>query len=282
VKGGDRPAADADALVDDFDRRCEAVRRARRGGDDVVGIGVVQVVVDPDDDAERAFLDRRGDDDLAHTALEVRAERFAGAELAGALEYDVDAVLVPVDAARRRLGAGRKVRAVDRQPGVFERRLKKAVVVDGQDSRARTELGLQPRDLVGQRSRAVGVRATTADWLLGGDRKRRILEALAEESAVADRAGGAGITAKEFVERLGCGRASVYETLRALRAAGALDQVDHRYRLSERSLLGKALRSLLEVLRPLGEVGGRSAPSGLYAKVTSTFRRRVDLRLVAR
>ena len=43
---------DADRVVDDLGRRREAVRRARRVGDDVVLVGVVLVEVDPEDDRD--------------------------------------------------------------------------------------------------------------------------------------------------------------------------------------------------------------------------------------
>ena len=48
------PRLDPDPLVDDLDDRREAVRRARGRGEDVVAVGVVEVVVDADDDVERA------------------------------------------------------------------------------------------------------------------------------------------------------------------------------------------------------------------------------------
>ena len=114
VQRRDRPVADADALVDDLDDRRQAVRGAGRRGDDVVPRRVVAVVVDADDDVQRAVvLDGRGDDDLAHAALEVRLERLGRAEPPGALEHDVDAGRVPGHVARSRLAGLAQRGAVD-------------------------------------------------------------------------------------------------------------------------------------------------------------------------
>jgi hypothetical protein len=81
---------------------------------------------------------------------------------------------------------------------------------------------------------------TVADFLLGGHRKRLIVERLA-----ADR----GWAAAELVKNLRVGRATVFEVIRALNAAGALDALPcARYRLSKTTPLGQALRKLVAAL----------------------------------
>jgi DNA-binding IclR family transcriptional regulator len=84
------------------------------------------------------------------------------------------------------------------------------------------------------------------DWLLGGNRKRRILEALAAP-------GPAGAwTAKELTAQLGCGSTTVYEVLRSLRPLGVLEaDAEGRVRLAREQELAQALRALLVALAPL-------------------------------
>jgi hypothetical protein len=116
VDRGDDAVADAEALVDHLHHRRQAVGGARRGGEQVVLGRAVQVIVHAHHDVERAPLDRRGDDHLAHAGGEVRRELGGGAELAAALEHDVDAggpprhVAGPGDLAEPDGGA------IDRQP----------------------------------------------------------------------------------------------------------------------------------------------------------------------
>ena len=74
----------------------EAVRRARRRRHDLVRVGVVAVVVDSHHDVQdAAALDGRGDDDPRHAAREERRKRLRRAELARALEHDVNAEVRP-------------------------------------------------------------------------------------------------------------------------------------------------------------------------------------------
>src|SRR5438105_2080283 len=81
---------------------------------------------------------------------------------------------------------------------------------------------------------------TVADFLLGGHRKRLIIECLASDD---------GRTAAELVKRLRVGRATVFEVIRALNAAGALDTLPNaRYQLSRKAPLGRALRALVAAL----------------------------------
>jgi biotin operon repressor len=84
------------------------------------------------------------------------------------------------------------------------------------------------------------------DWLLGGNRKRQILESLAE-------APERGWSAEVLAEELQCGPATVYETFRALRGAGLLECVQaRRYRLAEGTDLADSLRALIVVLKVQG------------------------------
>lgn len=82
------------------------------------------------------------------------------------------------------------------------------------------------------------------DWLLGGNRKRRLLAALA---AVSRR----GWTVEELAEELECGSTTVYEILRVLRPLGVLEQrPGGRVRLARTGALARALRELLAALAP--------------------------------
>ncbi len=86
------------------------------------------------------------------------------------------------------------------------------------------------------------------DWLLGGNRKRRILECLVD-------APQEGWSAEALTDHLGIGSATVYETLRALRAAGLLETVNpRRHRLTEATDLADALRALVVVLKTEGAI----------------------------
>lgn len=84
------------------------------------------------------------------------------------------------------------------------------------------------------------------DWLLGGNRKRRVLQALADETD------SDGWTAADLSEHLGCGRSTVHEILRALRPLGVLQQrPGGGVRLADDGDLARPLRALLVALRPL-------------------------------
>jgi hypothetical protein len=56
------------------------------------------------------------------------------------------------------------------------------------------------------------------------------------------------------VNELAIGRSTVFEVVRALRAAGALDELpEARYRLTNKTPLGRALRKLVDALAAAGE-----------------------------
>jgi hypothetical protein len=83
-------------------------------------------------------------------------------------------------------------------------------------------------------------RDVVADFLLGGNRKRLIIEQLADDD---------GKTAADLVSTLRIGRATVFEVIRALHAADAVDDLgEARYRLAKRKPLGSALRQLVAAL----------------------------------
>lgn len=83
------------------------------------------------------------------------------------------------------------------------------------------------------------------DWLLGGNRKRRVLGALADEQRQH------GWRVSELVDDLACGRSTVYEIVRALRALNVLGQdSEGRLQLDVNTELGEALAGLLEALEP--------------------------------
>lgn len=84
------------------------------------------------------------------------------------------------------------------------------------------------------------------DWLLGGNRKRRILECLTD-------APEEGWSAEALAAHLEIGQATVYETFRALKGANLLDRVrPRRYRLASETDLADKLRALVVVLRHEG------------------------------
>lgn len=87
------------------------------------------------------------------------------------------------------------------------------------------------------------------DWLLGGNRKRQILQCLAD-------APDDGWSAEELAVHLEIGTATVYETLRVLRCAKLLDKpMPRRHRLAAGTDLADALRALIVVL--IGEGTGK-------------------------
>jgi hypothetical protein len=82
------------------------------------------------------------------------------------------------------------------------------------------------------------------DWLLGGNRKRRVLAALADERE-------AGWRVPDLIDDLRCGRSTVYEILRALRTLNVLEEAaDNRLRLDHQTDLGEAIVRLLDALAP--------------------------------
>ena len=117
-------ALDRHEVVDDLGGRREAVRRAARVADDVVGSGVVAVLVDPEDDRDVLALGGGADDDLLRTGVDVRARLVGIREEAGALEDDVDAEVAPRQGGRVLLGEDLDLAAVDDDRGVaaLERR----------------------------------------------------------------------------------------------------------------------------------------------------------------
>jgi len=87
-----------------------------------------------------------------------------------------------------------------------------------------------------------------SDWLLGGHRKRLVVEALAD-------APDAGIRAEVVAADGSVGRATAFETFRALRSAGALEKRGAgAYRLDEEDDLGSALLQVLKAVRRRGNV----------------------------
>lgn len=86
------------------------------------------------------------------------------------------------------------------------------------------------------------------DWLLGGNRKRRVLAALA------DRDREPAWSVRELVDDLRCGRSTVYEIVRALRKLDVMDEVsDGRLRLDVQTDLGDAIAGLLQALAPFAD-----------------------------
>jgi DNA-binding transcriptional ArsR family regulator len=86
------------------------------------------------------------------------------------------------------------------------------------------------------------------DWLLGGNRKRQILECLLDAPSY-------GWSAEALAKHLEIAPPTVYETLRILRGAALLDTPrPRRHRLTAGSDLADALRTLIVVLKTEGTV----------------------------
>src|SRR5438067_103030 len=101
------------------------------------------------------------------------------------------------------------------------------------------------------------VREVVPDWLLGGNRKRRVIAALAEE------AHGPGWKVRELIDELRCGRSTVYEIIRALRTLNVLDEPSGgRLRLDIDTDLGEAIATLLEALAPFADEPVDRPPRG--------------------
>ena len=92
---GDHAMLDADAFVNDLHHRGEAVRGAGGGGEQVVLVWFVKVVVHAHHDVERAGFHRRRDDDFFHAGLEIGVELLRRAEFPAGFEHDVHAEIAP-------------------------------------------------------------------------------------------------------------------------------------------------------------------------------------------
>lgn len=84
------------------------------------------------------------------------------------------------------------------------------------------------------------------DWLMGGNRKRRVLASLADQGR--ER----GWTVAELVEELDCGRTTAFEIVRGLRPLGVLLTEARRIRLDHDTQLGAAIAGMLIALEPFG------------------------------
>ena len=109
VDGVHQAAPDREPVVDDLGRGREAVRRAARVADDLVLVGVVLALVDPQHDRDVLALRRRADDDLPRTGVDVGARLVGVREQAGRLDHDLDAQVAP-----RQLGRVLDLQHLDR------------------------------------------------------------------------------------------------------------------------------------------------------------------------
>ena len=96
------PLLDAERLVDDHDRRGQAVGRAGGVGDDMMLLRLIALVVDPHHDRQVLLLGGGGDDHLLGAGLEVGGGLRTGQEQAGALDHDIDPLVVPGNGTRDR------------------------------------------------------------------------------------------------------------------------------------------------------------------------------------
>src|SRR4029077_12008619 len=90
-------------LVRDFAERRQAVGGARRVRDETVSERVVGVEVDSEDDRRIDELARCREDDLLYARRDVPGSSLTRAELARALQDDLDAGVPPRDRLRRGL-----------------------------------------------------------------------------------------------------------------------------------------------------------------------------------
>ena len=147
VDRGHQAVPDADRLVQDHRNRGEAVGGAGGVGDDVVALGVVDLVVDAQNEVGvRGLCALRGrrEDHLAGAGLEVEGGVGTGAEAPGALDHDVDAELVPRQRGGLALRRGEDPVVVDLQVAVaVADRARKAAVdgVEGEQVRERGGVG---------------------------------------------------------------------------------------------------------------------------------------------
>ena len=112
-------ALDADRLVQHLGHRRQAVGRARRVGDDVVVVGVVDVVeVDAERDGGVRLGGRRGDDHLLGARVEVLGGVLALGEEARRLDHDLGAEIAPRQRRRILLGEHLDLAPVDRERAV--------------------------------------------------------------------------------------------------------------------------------------------------------------------
>ena len=86
---------DRERLVEQLRDGRDAVRRARRVGDDVVLLRVVVAAVDAEHERDVRVGRRGRDDDLLRAGLEMLLRRRAVGEEAGRLDRDVDAEVAP-------------------------------------------------------------------------------------------------------------------------------------------------------------------------------------------
>src|SRR6478609_1310578 len=113
VDRGHEATLDADRVVERLRQRGEAVRGARRVGDDVVRGRVVLVRVHADDERRVLVLRRGGDDDLLRAAVDVGLGLRRVGEEAGRLDDDVGAQLAPGEVRGVALGERTDLLAVD-------------------------------------------------------------------------------------------------------------------------------------------------------------------------
>ena len=129
MQGGEHSVFEAEGFVDHFDDWRDAISGAGGVGDDVIGGGVVELIVAAHNDVEDTFFDGGSDDDFFDAGVEVGLQAFGVAEGSGAFEDDVDAR--PVDFGRMVLGGVGESMAVDEDAVVGEGNIAIPAAVDG-------------------------------------------------------------------------------------------------------------------------------------------------------
>jgi hypothetical protein len=95
MDGRNHTMYDPDRLVKHLDDWCKAVRRARRGRQQMMLLRLVELIVHSHHDIEGACLDRRGHDHFFHAGRKVRVQRFRRSEFAAAFKDDVHVLACP-------------------------------------------------------------------------------------------------------------------------------------------------------------------------------------------
>src|SRR5882762_3539714 len=97
MDGGNHAVPYPDPFVNHVDDWSEAICGAGGGGDEMVLVGIIQMIVHAHDDVQSALLDRRRDDHFFHAGLEVKLELLFGAKFAARLQHDIDSQIAPRD-----------------------------------------------------------------------------------------------------------------------------------------------------------------------------------------
>ena len=102
VDGGDLTVPDTNRVLDDLDHGREAVGRTRGSGEQPMACGIIELIVDADDNVQRIRVFHRGrHDHPLHAALEIRLQLLWRQKLARAFKHDIATEIAPRHLARQ-------------------------------------------------------------------------------------------------------------------------------------------------------------------------------------